>query len=114
MRILDESGNEVLNPDYSLGCGEEETILVAHHEAQEFVPDVFHYEAVKEHKNERNHVTGKDVIRVIDIPGHEASEAWDETELILRWHWYTPEEIEEMENNISDDEALRIILGLDS
>lgn len=113
MRILDENGNEVLNPDYSLGCGVEEVIVIAHHEAQEFAPDVFHYETAREHKDKNGHVTGSDVVRVIDIPGHDASEAWDETELILRWRWYTPEEIEEMESDISGEEALRIILGID-
>ena len=113
MRTIDENGNEVLNPDGELGYGWEETIIIAHHEAQEYVPDVFHYETVEQYKNNYNYVTGEDVIRVVDIPGHEASEAWDETEDIIRWHWFTPEEIDERENNLPDEEALRIILGID-
>lgn len=114
MRTIDENGNEVFNSDEELGYGWKETIVIAHHEAQDYVPDVYHYETVAEYRNEYNHVIGEDVIRVIDVPGHKESEAWDETEEIIRWHWYTPEEIEERENNVSDETALRIILGLDT
>ena len=109
MRILDEDGNEILNPDYNLGYTDEETIIIAHHEAQDYVPDVYHYETIAEYYNGRNHVIGADVIKVIDIPGHPASEAWDETETILRWHKFTEEEKE----ILTPDEALRIIFGND-
>lgn len=92
MRIFDENNDEVLNPDFSKGYGIEERVLVAHHEAQETVVEEFHYDVLREYPN-----GGKDVKKVVDIPGHPAREAWDEYEEILRWHWYTPEEIEEQE-----------------
>ncbi len=89
MRILDENGNEVLNPDFAYGYYVEDTIVTAHHEAQEYIPEQFHYEVVAEYPN-----GGRDVERVIDVPGQEARDAWDETETILRWHPYSQEEIE--------------------
>lgn len=80
MRILDENDNEVLNPDYELGYCLPETIVVAHHEAQEYIPEQFHYEIIASYPN-----GGKEIAKVVDVQGQEAREAWDETENILRW-----------------------------
>ena len=41
---------------------------------------------------------GKDVKKVIDAPGVEAKEAWDEYETIQRYMLYTEEELEEIKN----------------
>lgn len=102
MRIIDENGNEILNPDYSKGYTTEEEIFIAHHDAIPGVVEVWHYEVVREYPN-----GGKDVEKVIDVPGVPAQDAWDEYETILRWHWYPepePEpEPEEEEERASDN-----------
>lgn len=83
MIIIDENGNEILNPDYTKGYTTEEEIFIAHHDAVPGVEEVWHYEVVREYPN-----GGKDVEKVIDVPGVPAQDAWDEYETILRWHWY--------------------------
>lgn len=92
MRIIDENNIEITAPDYELGYAEPETIVKAHHEAVEAVEEQWHYEVVREYPN-----GGKDVARVVDVPGSPAREAWDETEEILRWHPYSAEELERRE-----------------
>lgn len=87
MRIIDKDGNEILNPDYSLGYYLVDTIIIAHHPAQEYIPEQFHYEVVAEYPN-----GGKDVEKIIDVPGQEAKDAWDEMEDVLRWHWYSDDD----------------------
>ena len=94
MRIVDENGVEIINPDYSLGYLKEETILVAHHEAVESMEEQGHYETVAEYPN-----GGKDVAWVVDVPGVEAQEAWDEYEDIQRFIPFTAEELAEIERN---------------
>ena len=88
MKILDFDGNEVTSPDYSLGYAEPETLLIAHHEAVEAVEEQFHYVTLRAYPN-----GGKDVAKVIDVPGQAAQEAWDEVEEILRWHPYSEDEL---------------------
>lgn len=102
MRIIDENGNEILNPDYTKGYTTEEEIFIAHHDAIPGVEEVWHYEVVREYPN-----GGKDVERVIDVPGVPAQDEWDEYETILRWHWYLEPEPEPEpkpeENRASDN-----------
>lgn len=102
MRIIDENGNEILNPDYTKGYTTEEEIFIAHHDAIPGVEEVWHYEVVREYPN-----GGKDVERVIDVPGVPAQDEWDEYETILRWHWYPEPEPEPEpkpeENRASDN-----------
>ena len=92
MRILDLNGMELENPDLSLGYLREEKILIVHHEAVEAVEEQWHYETVAEYPN-----GGKDVAKVIDAPGVEAKDAWDEYETIQRYVPYTEEELAAME-----------------
>jgi hypothetical protein len=94
MRIIDENGNEILNPNYDKGYTDEEEIFIAHHDAIPGVEEVGHYETVHEYPN-----GGRDVEWVIDIPGVEAHDAWDEYETILRWHWYPEPEPERASDN---------------
>ena len=90
MRILDLNGMELENPNLSLGYLTEEEILIARHEAVEAVPEQWHYETIAEYPN-----GGRDVKKVIDIPGVEALDAWDEYETVQRYIPYTGEELEE-------------------
>ena len=106
MRIIDENGNEMetYNPDE--GFITYETIIIKHHEAQPFIPDVFHYEIVKIYRHR-----GRDAIRVIDVPGQPAKDAWDETELIMRFHAYSEEEKQRRMEKADEAEAFRILIG---
>ena len=106
MRIIDENGNEMetYNPDE--GYITYEVITIAHHEAQPFIPDIFHYEVIKKYRN-----GGREAIRIIDVPGQQASEAWDETELIMRFHEYSEEEKQKRKTSADEAEAFRILIG---
>ena len=88
MRIFDSNNVEIESPDLSLGYLTEDKILIAHHEAVEAVEEQWHYETVAEYPN-----GGKDVAKVIDAPGAEAKDAWDEYETIQRYVPYTEEEL---------------------
>ena len=92
MRILDLNGMELENPDLSLGYLTEEEILISHHEAVEAVAEQWHYETIAEYPN-----GGKDVKKVVDVPGVEARDAWDEYETVQRYIPYTDEELAAME-----------------
>ena len=82
---------ELENPDLSLGYLREEKILIAHHDAVEAVQEQWHYETIAEYPN-----GGKDVKKVVDVPGVEAKDAWDEYETVQRYIPYTDEELEAM------------------
>ena len=75
MRILDENNIELTEEQINLELGylRPESIISIHHKAVEEVKEVGHYEVIAEYPN-----GGKDVIWVIDVPGIEAKEAWDE------------------------------------
>ena len=92
MRILDKNNVEITAPDLTLGHLVEEEVFVAHHPAVEAVREQWHYETVYEYLN-----GGKDVVKVIDVPGVEAKDAWDEYETILRYVPYTEEELAALE-----------------
>lgn len=79
---------EVKDPDLALGYLVDEELLTAHHKAVEAVEEQWHYETAAEYPN-----GGKDVVRVIDVPGVEARDAWDEYESIQRYVPYTEEEL---------------------
>lgn len=91
MRILDLNGMELNAPDMSLGYLTEDKILIAHHEAVDAVPEQWHYETAAVYEN-----GGRDVKKVIDIPGVEAKDAWDEYDTVQRYIPYTDEELEAM------------------
>ena len=92
VRILDENNVEITAPDLSLGHLVEEEVFLAHHPAVEAVREQWHYETVYEYLN-----GGKDVVKVVDVPGVEAKDAWDEYETILRYVPYTEEELAALE-----------------
>ena len=92
MRIFDENNVEITSPDLDLGYLVSDEMFVNHHEAVEAVQEQWHYETVKVYPN-----GGKDVIKVIDVPGVQEQEAWDEYENILRYIRYTKEQIAEIE-----------------
>lgn len=111
MRIFDENDIEILSPDLSKGYLKEDSLLITRHEAVKGVKEVGHYETVAEYPN-----GGKDVKWIVDVPGVEAREAWDEYEDILRYVPYTEIElkIQEIERNrrpFTALEALDLLLA---
>ena len=92
MRILDENNVEITVPDLTLGHLVEEAVFVAHHPAVEAVREQWHYETIKEYPG-----GGRDVVKVVDVPGVEAKDAWDEYETIKRYVPYTEEELAALE-----------------
>lgn len=117
-RILDAQGNELQHNDidYAKGKLVDETITV-HHDAVEGVEEVSHVEVLKEYYetgpdgtpvlDEDGHkiVFGKDVKTIIDVPGVEAKEAWDEQEEIQRYIPYTAEELDKIAKEKADAQA---------
>ena len=87
MRTIDQDGREIVAPDLEAGHLVPERILVAHHDAIEAVEEVSHYEVIAEYEG-----GGKDVQRVVDIPGITARDAWDEYEDVYRYVPYTAAE----------------------
>ena len=104
MRILDENNIELTEEQINLELGylRPESIISIHHEAVEEVKEVGRYEVIAEYPN-----GGKDVVWIIDVPGTEAKEAWDEYEDIQRYVLYTEEELaaKEAEKKAKEEEA---------
>lgn len=91
MQIIDEHGSPIENPDLTKGYLKQETQTI-HHDAVAGVEEVSHYETLAEYPN-----GGKDVQKVVDVPGVEAKDAWDEEEQVQVYHVYTAEELAEQE-----------------
>ena len=92
MKILDENNVELPVPDLSKGRLVEERLFISHHPAVEAVAEQWHYETTAVYPN-----GGKDVAKVVDVPGVEAKDAWDEYETVQRYIPYTEEELAAME-----------------
>lgn len=111
MKIFDENGIEIESPDLEKGYLKNDRLLVMHHEAVEAVEEVGHFEVIAEYPN-----GGQDVEWIVDTPGVEAAEAWDEYEEILRYIPYTEMELklqafERARQPLSDIEVLKILLA---
>ena len=92
MDMYDEQGNPVTDFDPSKGQLEMQK-RIHHHEAVEAVEEQGHWETVAEYPE----TGGKDVQWVVDAPGVEAREAWDEEETYWLYIPYTEEELAQME-----------------
>ena len=99
MKIIDETGAVVENPDLTLGYLTDDTQPLEH-PAQEAVAEVAHYETVAEYPG-----GGKDVQRVVDVPGVPARPAWTEQLPIKRYVRYTAEELAAQEEERKKQEA---------
>ena len=99
MKIIDENGAALENPDLTLGWLRDETEAVEH-PAQAGVPELSHYETVAEYPN-----GGKDVRKVIDREGIPARDAWTEQVPIQRYILYTAEELAAKEEERKKAEA---------
>lgn len=92
MDMYDEQGNPVTDYDPAKGRLEMQK-RIHHHEAVEAVEEQGHWETVAEYPE----TGGRDVQWVIDVPGVEAQEAWDEEETYWLYIPYTEEELAQME-----------------
>ena len=99
MKIIDETGAVVENPDLTLGYLVDNTEPVEH-PAVEGVEEVSHYETVAEYPN-----GGRDVRKVIDVPGVPAQAAWVEQVPIQKYIRYTSEELTAQEEERKKVEA---------
>lgn len=89
MKIIDENGLPVESPDLTLGWLKDDLETI-HHDAVEAVEEVSHYETIAEYPN-----GGKDVRKVVDVPGVTAKDAYDEEVEVQRYVLYTAEELAE-------------------
>ena len=92
MDMYDEQGNPVTDYDPAKGRLEMQK-RIHHHEAVEAVEEQGHWETVAEYPE----TGGRDVQWVVDAPGVEAREAWDEEETYWLYIPYTEEELAQME-----------------
>ena len=99
MKIIDETGAVVENPDLTLGYLTDDTQPLEH-PAQEAVAEVAHYETVAEYPS-----GGRDVQRVVDVPGVPARPAWVEQLPMKRYIRYTAEELAAQEKARKKAEA---------
>ncbi len=98
MKIIDENGAAIENPDLTLGYLVDDTEPVEH-PAVEGVEEVSHYETVTEYPG------GRDVRKVIDVPGVPAQAAWTEQVPIQKYIRYTAEELAAQEEARKKAEA---------
>ena len=103
MKIIDENGAILENPDLTLGWLRDETEAVEH-PAQAGVPELSHYETVAEYPN-----GGKDVRKIIDREGVPARDAWTEQIPIQRYILYTAEELAAKEEERKKAEAREML-----
>ena len=99
MKILDETGAVVENPDLTLGYLADDTEEITH-PAVEGVEEQWHWETVTEYPN-----GGRDVQKIMDRPGITAQEEWVEKVPIQKYIRYTAEELAAQEEARKKQEA---------
>lgn len=99
MKIIDEHGSPIENPDLTKGYLKQETQTI-HHDAVAGVEEVSHYEtetlpdgtpAIYYDADGRE--KGRDVRKVVDVPCVDPQPAWDEEVPVMRYIRYTAEEL---------------------
>ena len=99
MKILDETGAVVENPDLTLGYLTDDTEEITH-PAVEGGEEQGHWETVTEYPN-----GGRDVQKIVDRPGIQAQEEWVEQVPIQKYVRYTAEELAAQEKERQKQEA---------
>lgn len=111
MKIIDSNGVEIATPDLTKGYLKPETQTV-HHDAVAGVEEVSHYEtetlpdgtpAIYYDADGRE--KGRDVRKVVDVPGVDPQPAWDEEVPVQRYILYTAEELAAQEEARKKAEA---------
>lgn len=110
MKIIDSNGNPIETPDLTKGYLKPETQTI-HHDAVAGVEEVSHYEtetlpdgtpAIYYDADGRE--KGRDVRKVVDVPGVAPQPAWDEEMPVMRYILYTAEELAEQERDRKEAE----------
>ena len=99
MKIIDETGAVVENPDLTLGYLTDDTEEVIH-PAVDGVEEQWHWETVTEYPS-----GGRDVQKIVDRPGVQAQEEWVEQVPIQKYIRYTAEELAAQEEERKKAEA---------
>ena len=99
MKIIDETGAVIENPDLTLGYLTDDTEEVTH-PAVEGVEEQWHWETVTEYPN-----GGRDVQKIVDRPGVQAREEWVEQVPIQKYIRYPAEELAAQEEARKKQEA---------
>ena len=99
MKIIDETGAVVENPDLTLGYLTDDTEEVIH-PAVDGVEEQWHWETVTEYPN-----GGRDVQKVVDRPGVQAQEEWVEQVPIQKYIRYTADQLAAQEEARKNQEA---------
>lgn len=99
MKIIDSTGNPIEAPDLTKGYLKQETQTI-HHDAVAGVEEVSHYEtetlpdgAPAIYYDADGREKGRDVRKVVDVPGVDPQPAWDEEVPVQRYILYTAEEL---------------------
>lgn len=103
MKIIDETGSVLTTePDLEAGYLVED-VEVIHHDAVEGTAPQWHRETAKlpdgspaiYYRDGKE--IGRDMVKVIDVPGVDPQPAWDEEVPLMRYIRYTAEELAEQE-----------------
>ena len=104
MKTIDESGTMLTTePDLEAGYLVED-VEVVHHDAVEGTAPQWHRETAKlpdgslaiYYRDGKE--IGRDMVKVIDVPGVDPQPAWDEEVPLMRYIRYTAEELAQREN----------------
>lgn len=104
MKIIDESGTMLTTePDLQVGYLVDD-VEVVHHDAVEGTAPQWHRETAKlpdgslaiYYRDGKE--IGRDMVKVIDVPGVDPQPAWDEEVPLMRYIRYTAEELAQREN----------------
>lgn len=104
MKIIDETGSVLTTePDLEAGYLVED-VEVIHHDAVEGTAPQWHRETAKlpdgslaiYYRDGKE--IGRDMVKVIDVPGVDPQPAWDEEVPLMRYIRYTAEELAQREN----------------
>lgn len=104
MKIIDETGSVLTTePDLEAGYLVED-VEVVHHDAVEGTAPQWHRETAKlpdgspaiYYRDGKE--IGRDMVKVIDVPGVDPQPAWDEEVPLMRYIRYTAEELAQREN----------------
>lgn len=104
MKIIDESGAVLTTePDLQVGYLVDD-VEVIHHDAVEGTAPQWHRETAKlpdgslaiYYRDGKE--IGRDMVKVIDVPGVDPQPAWDEEVPLMRYIRYTAEELAQREN----------------
>lgn len=106
MRTLDVDGNEITDPDLTLGYLKDDKVFVKHHEEiPERLPvkEIDYKNPIVEHNN------GGKIVQVVTVSEYQPHvEAWDEYEDVKRYILYTTEELEAIAAQKAAEEAARL------